>query len=120
MNLAQPAAVIHIKTDTFHSLLEVFDLGVGVVEGRQFAGQALEDKVDNDEGDDLVGNIDDDLIQEGAQQVERPAAWVAANTISPQTLPVVPPQKMTLSGVEISTATKPATQAVMSAWGRTS
>ena len=68
MNLAQPAAVIHIKTDTFHSLLEVFDLGVGVVEGRQFAGQALEDKVDNDEGDDLVGNIDDDLIQEGAQQ----------------------------------------------------
>ena len=50
--------------------------------------------------------------------MERPAAWVAANTISPQTLPVVPPQKMTLSGVEISTATKPATQAVMSALGK--
>ena len=46
------------------------------------------------------------------------AAWVAANTASPHTLPVVPPQNRTFNGVEIATATKPATQAVMIAFGK--
>ena len=38
-------------------------------------------------------------------------AWDHANTASPHTLPVVPPQKMMLRGVEITTAVNPATQA---------
>ena len=44
-----------------------------------------------------------------------PAACVAANTASPHTFPVVPPQKMQFNGVEMSTATKPATIAVKNA-----
>ena len=46
------------------------------------------------------------------------AAWVAANTASPHTLPVVPPQNRTFNGVEITTAARPATQAVMIAFGK--
>ena len=44
-----------------------------------------------------------------------PLACVKPNNASPQTLPVVPPQNKILSGVEMHTATSPATMAVITA-----
>ena len=43
------------------------------------------------------------------------AACVAANTASPQTFPVVPPQKITFNGVEINTAARPPAKEVSNA-----
>ena len=45
-------------------------------------------------------------------------ACVTANNASPQTLPVVPPQNITFSGVEITTAANPAAQAVSNDLGK--
>ena len=47
-------------------------------------------------------------------------ACVTANNASPQTLPVVPPQNITFSGVEITTAANPAAQAVSNDLGKDS
>ena len=47
-------------------------------------------------------------------------ACVTANNASPQTLPVVPPQNITFSGVEITTAANPAHRLSAMTWEKTS